>query len=109
MSGADQVSVVDLFRDPTKVEGLSCGQIPALLTQLSTLQTAMALRLVTGEQQSPTADELLGISQAAKRLGTSTDWLYRRTKSLPFVVRVGRHVRFSAHGIDRYVKRQTGR
>lgn len=109
MPNTEHLSVIDLAQDLSKVEGLPCGQIPGLLTQLSALQTAMAMRLITGGQSNETSDTLLTVDEAATRLGVSTDWLYRRTNKLGFVVRVGRRVRFSSQGIDRYVKRQTGR
>lgn len=109
MLASDHVDVVELLKDPSKVVGLTCEQIPALLTQLSTLQAAMAVRLISGNQSQPSSDTLLNVDEAAARLGVSADWLYRRTKALPFVVRVGRHVMFSTQGIDRYIKRQMGR
>jgi excisionase family DNA binding protein len=54
-------------------------------------------------------DTLLTVDQAAVRLGVSTDWLFRRSRTLPFVVRLGRHLRFSNRGIDRYLRNRTGR
>lgn len=52
--------------------------------------------------------ERLDIEAAALRLATSVDWLYRHSKDLPFVVRNGRQLRFSAHGIDRYIRERSG-
>ena len=54
-------------------------------------------------------DRLLTVEEAATKLGTSRDWLYRHADQLPFTVRVSRHVRFSAQGIDRYIRVRTGR
>jgi excisionase family DNA binding protein len=87
------------------------ARIPALLVQLAAMQLSVAARLADTARESgeSAGDNLLGIEDAAKRLGVSEDWLHRRTKKLPFVVRVGRHVRFSAGGIDRYVKNRMGR
>jgi excisionase family DNA binding protein len=98
-----------LIRDPARVEAIPASQIPALLTQLSTLQTAMAARLIAEEKVAPQGDNLLTIEEAAARLGVSADWLYRRTRNLPFVVRVGRHVRCSASGLDRFIRSRMGR
>jgi excisionase family DNA binding protein len=106
------IDLVDLVRDPSRVEQVDSSDLPALLTQLSAVQASMAARLVTVTQDAmrdDAADPLLTIEEAAARLGVSEDWLYRRTKSLPFVVRVGRHVRFSAKAIDRYVRNKMGR
>jgi excisionase family DNA binding protein len=91
---------------------LKRGKFTAILTQLSAVQASIAARLVTATQEAgrdDAADPLLTIEEAAARLGVSLDWLYRRTKSLPFVVRVGRHVRFSGTGIGRYVRNRMGR
>ncbi len=49
-------------------------------------------------------DELLSVRQAAERLSTSTDWLYRHSADLPFTRRLGRQLRFSARGIDAYLQ-----
>src|SRR4051812_24660397 len=96
------VDLAALVQDLSQVEP---AQIPALLAQLSAVQVSMAARLLTvdsGTQEGP-GEVLLTVEAAAARLEVSPDWLYRRTKSLPFVVRVGRHVRFSGKGLDRYI------
>jgi excisionase family DNA binding protein len=106
-----RVGLWELVKDPSQLSEVDPGQIPALLTQLSAVQSSMAARLITATQDTPCAGEdiLLSVEEAAERLGVSRDWLYRRTRSLPFVVRVGRHVRFSSAGIDRYVRNRLGR
>lgn len=113
MSGNDkhglQIDFSELIEDPTRIASVPVAQIPAFLMQLSALQTAMATRLITTQQPSTEADTLLTVDEAAERLGVSADWLYRRTQTLPFVVRVGRHVRYSAHGIDKYIRSHVGR
>ncbi|HXG50993.1 MAG TPA: helix-turn-helix domain-containing protein [candidate division Zixibacteria bacterium] len=57
------------------------------------------------------AERLLTAEEAAKLIGCSPDYLYRRAKSLPFVRRIGRMVRFSQRGILAYLeaKSPTGR
>jgi predicted DNA-binding transcriptional regulator AlpA len=54
-----------------------------------------------------TEDRLLDVHQAAERLGVSPDWIYRRSRELPFVVRVGSRVRASQRGIDRWIRSRT--
>ena len=104
------VDLADLIQDPSKIADVDRGQIPALLTQLGALQASMAARLMAKEVGNFCAAEtLLTVAEAAERLGVSEDWLYRRTKTLPFVLRVGRHVRYSASAIDRYIRNRTGR
>ncbi len=60
-----------------------------------------------GEPQGE--DRLLTVEEAAKKLGLSTDWLYRRARKLPFTVRLGRRLRFSERGLDRYIRQRQGR
>jgi predicted DNA-binding transcriptional regulator AlpA len=99
------IGLFDVLRDPARLEQLDPCHIPALLTALSAVQASVAARLMAVAPESTGADEdtLLDVEDAANRLGVSTDWLYRRTKELPFVVHVGRHVRFSSKGIARYI------
>jgi predicted DNA-binding transcriptional regulator AlpA len=53
-------------------------------------------------------DQLLTVSEAADKLRTSKDWLYRHWKTLPFTVRLSpRQLRFSAQGIERYIEEHT--
>jgi predicted DNA-binding transcriptional regulator AlpA len=39
----------------------------------------------------------------------SKDWLYHHARQLPFTVRTGRLLRFSSHGIDRYIRTRQNR
>ncbi|MHB8384296.1 MAG: helix-turn-helix transcriptional regulator [Candidatus Binataceae bacterium] len=52
---------------------------------------------------APGEDRLLDIDEAARCLSVDRQWIYRRTKKLPFVVRLDGAVRFSARGIDAYI------
>ena len=107
----EPVDLAALVEDPTRVATVPPGRIPALLSQLSALQGAMAARLISADRDETvsTEDTLLTVDQAAERLGVSTDWLFRRSRTLPFIVRLGRHLRFSNRGIDRYLRNRTGR
>ena len=109
--GAERIDLATLVEDPARVATVPPGRIPALLSQLSALQGAMAARLISADRDEPVSSEdtLLTVDQAAERLGVSTDWLFRRSRTLPFVVRLGRHLRFSNRGIDRYLRNRTGR
>jgi len=108
---AEPVDLAALVEDPALVATVPPGRIPALLSQLSALQGAMAARLISADRDEPVSSEdtLLTVDQAAERLGVSTDWLFRRSRTLPLVVRLGRHLRFSNRGIDRYLRNRTGR
>src|SRR4051794_26916527 len=106
------IDLVEIVRDPSRTAQVTADQIPAFLTQLSAIQGSMAARLLATSRDKPRdgdGETLLTIDEAATRLGVSADWLYRRTKSLPFVVRVGHHVRFSSKAIDRYIRNKIGR
>jgi len=104
------VGLLDVVKDPAQIANVDAGEIPALLAQLSAVQSSIAARLVaTSKETKPSDDVLLDVEEAASRLDVSQDWLYRRTQKLPFVVRVGRHVRFSSNGIERFIKNKMGR
>ena len=107
----EPVDLAALVEDPARVARVPPGRIPALLSQLSALQGAMAARLISADRdEAASAEEtLLTVDEAAERLGVSKDWLFRRSRTLPFVVRLGRHLRFSGRGIDRYLRNRTGR
>jgi excisionase family DNA binding protein len=87
--------------------------LPALLTQLASAQVSLAARLLEIPEAEPTpsteAADLLRIDEAARRLNVSKTWLYRRIDRLPFVVRLDRQVRFSAAGLERYLRVRQGR
>ena len=108
---AEPIDLAALVEDPTRVATVPPARIPALLSQLSALQGAMAARLISADRDEAVSNEdtLLTVDQAAERLGVSKDWLFRRSRTLPFVVRLGRHLRFSNRGIDRYLRNRTGR
>ncbi len=52
------------------------------------------------------AEKLLDANEAAAMLGHSEVWLYRNSKRLPFSVRMGRSVRFSRKGIEKWIEAQ---
>ena len=107
----EPIDLAALVADPARVATVPPRRIPALLSQLSALQGAMAARLISADRdEAASAEEtLLTVDEAAERLGVSKDWLFRRSRTLPFVVRLGRHLRFSGRGIDRYLRNRTGR
>jgi predicted DNA-binding transcriptional regulator AlpA len=100
------------------IEGLGqipSEQIPAMLAQLAVLQGTLAARLLgapltTNCRSHPPVepDRLLDIREAAAMLSVSPDWLYRRTKKLPFVIRLGRQIRFSARDIEKHIRQRVG-
>ena len=50
-------------------------------------------------------DRLLTIEEAAERLKTSKDWLYRAWRKLPFAVKLSRkQLRFSERGLQKFLE-----
>ncbi|PYQ05208.1 MAG: hypothetical protein DMF82_09025 [Acidobacteria bacterium] len=47
-------------------------------------------------------DQNLPVDEAAGRLGVSKDYLYRHADRLPFTVRIGRKLLFSARGLEKW-------
>ena len=84
--------------------------LPALLGRLAEAEGILRQRLMAtvppDTSTAPAPDENLGAEEAARRLGVSVDWLYRL--KVPFKVRIGRRVLFSAKGLERWNKQRTG-
>jgi predicted DNA-binding transcriptional regulator AlpA len=97
------------------LDELADGAVPAsrdeacaLMVRLAAAQTRLAASLATLAEAAG-GDRLLDIDEAAGRLGQNRQWLYRRSKTLPFVVRLGAQVRFSERGIERFIQSRRGR
>jgi hypothetical protein len=101
--------------EPGKAAALPLEAARALLARCLVAQGVLVARLLeppangAGAAQAADGDRLLDAGEAAQRLGTSPDWLYRRAAGLPFTVRLGRTLRFSAQGLDRYIRTRQGR
>jgi predicted DNA-binding transcriptional regulator AlpA len=48
-------------------------------------------------------DRLIGVAEAAGRLGLSKSKLYKTADEYSFTIRAGRALRFSSHGIDKWI------
>lgn len=93
--------LVDIIADPRRVVELAPEDVPALLVQLGSIQSALSAHLLMAQRKERT---LLSVQQAAKRLGVTTDWLYRHASELPFCRRLSRkQLRFEAAGLDAYL------
>jgi predicted DNA-binding transcriptional regulator AlpA len=96
--------------------GMACHRrrIGATCSATPHAQSALAARLLmqpaSTAGQGAEADTLLDVGETARRLGTTKDWLYRHADQLPFTVRMGpRQLRFSAKGVERYLRQRQGR
>lgn len=98
----------EVATDPERAASLPPAALHGLLCRCLTAHAALMGALVSASARAgdPAGepDSLLDVSAAATRLGASRDWLYRHACQLPFTVRNGRLLRFSSHGIDRYIK-----
>jgi predicted DNA-binding transcriptional regulator AlpA len=104
----------ELAAEPARASTLPPAVLQALLCRSATVQTILLGALMTASARTadsvsdPPEDTLLDVTEAAKRLATSPDWLYRHANRLPFTVRNGRQLRFSSEGIARYIREHTG-
>jgi len=102
-----------LLPDPMDIPTES---IAPIITRLSSLQAALAARLIrvpaNSSRQDSTPegdDELLTTADAAKLLNVSEDWIYRRASRLPFARRLSRKaLRFSRAGLLKWRAAKAG-
>jgi excisionase family DNA binding protein len=102
------VSLASIVLNPELRPDLTYEQIGQILVDVCDVLFLMATQLESKAMRTPTQtpDHLLTIEQAAKQLAVSKDFLYRNAKSLPFAIRLGRSLRFSASGIERYLRQR---
>ena len=79
-------------------------ELPRLLGDVEEIRATALARLTAPQPIQSQADELLDVSEAAKRLGISEDYLYRHHKNLPFTRHMGRKLLFSLRGIEKHIK-----
>jgi predicted DNA-binding transcriptional regulator AlpA len=94
----------ELLKDPVKVTSLPPEAARTVLCWLAGLLPVLIAQSTRGTDKPHVEDRLLAIAEAAAILGKTTDWLYRRANTLPFVVREGRLLRFSHSGIQKYIQ-----
>lgn len=103
-------TLADIIADTASLEGLSVEALAVLRGELMRLDALILARLTAGRNgNSDQADKLLSIEEAAAKLSTSRDWLYRRAEKLPFTIRLGRRLLFSQTGIEQFIRRRMGR
>lgn len=90
--------------------GLGADALADALGAAERLKAGLLVRLYAeGAPRQQEEDRLLDVKEAAKRLAISKDTLYRKASNLPFTVRIGGNVRFSAQGISRFIATRQGR
>ena len=85
---------------------LSAAELPEFIGQLESIKAMAWARLAAPVAPPAQHDELLAVTETARRLGVSEDYLYRHSQEYSFTRRQGRKLLFSAAGIDRYIKQQ---
>ncbi|HKN12799.1 MAG TPA: helix-turn-helix domain-containing protein [Candidatus Binatus sp.] len=98
---------LDAILEGADLESLRPDDIAALLCRLAAAQTRLAALLAGSARAGE--DHLLDVDEAAQKLGVDRQWLYRRTKRLPFVVRLDGQVRYSAVGLERFIASRRGK
>ena len=107
---AEGVSLDTLAQDPGRVRDLPPDVAQDLLARvmaLSPLLLVAALREDGPPEPEVGEDRLLRVPEVARRLGVSTDTVYRN--KWPFEVSQGGRRRFSANGLARYLRQRTAR
>jgi predicted DNA-binding transcriptional regulator AlpA len=89
----------DIKSSDDMIVTLNVGELKALV------QEAVVSALHNGNGGGE-PEKLLDAKEAAAKLGHSKIWLYRNSKRLPFSVRMGRSVRFSRKGIEKWIEAQ---
>ncbi len=105
MAGVEMIGLDELIAGANPA---SRDEAVSLMGLLAAAQIRLA-KIVADLAMSQTEDRLLDVDEAAQKLGVQPGWLYRRTRNLPFLVRLDGQIRFSAAGIDRYIAARRGR
>jgi predicted DNA-binding transcriptional regulator AlpA len=80
-------------------------ELPRLLGQLREAEAAAMARLCSARPVYREPEQLLGVEEAAKRLGCSKDFLYRHWKQYPFARKEDWGLCFSESGLNAYIRR----
>jgi excisionase family DNA binding protein len=85
---------------------VSTDDLPRFLGELESVKAVAWQRLFASSAPTEQSrDELLDVEEAARRLGVSTKFLYTHSSRYAFTRHIGRHIRFSAKGLDAYIRR----
>jgi len=85
---------------------LPSEELPRLLGDLEEVRATALARLVAPPPAHTGPDELIDVQETSRRLGVSTDYLYRHHHKFPFTRRVGRKLLFSSLGVGQYLRRR---
>jgi hypothetical protein len=93
----------------TPLETLDADGLATLLGQIEVLRHRVLRRLdpapATAAAPAAEPDRVVGIGEAARRLGMSKGWLYRNAATMPFATKPnGHNWRFSTRGIEKFLR-----
>src|SRR5437762_7579921 len=88
----------------TAARTLPSEQLPRFLGDLEEIRMTVLARFAPSPPAGATADQLLDIDEASRRLGMSKSFVYRNSSKFGFTRHIGRGLRFSRDGIERYIK-----
>jgi len=77
--------------------------LPALIGILESAKAVAWSRLTAPQPIPSQADELIDVSEAARRLGMSEDYVYRHHKDFTFTRHMGSRLLFSLRGIEKHI------
>ena len=101
----------ELLDAPERALALAPTDAAAILAKVDGLASILRLAAAAPEPNGERLvrdDGPLSAAEAAKRTGMSTRWLWKHADTLPFARRIGRAVRFSPAGIEKWlVSRKT--
>jgi predicted DNA-binding transcriptional regulator AlpA len=101
----DVPTIDALLADPACITTLPGPVAQHLLIRITAILPALAVQAQTASTaEKPMEDRLLQIEEAAAILQQTKDWMYRHANELPFTVREGRCLRFSANAIQKYIR-----
>lgn len=85
--------LADIFADPSMIQTLTADAVANARGELARLDSLLLAHLINRSGRRTDGAQLdrrLSVEEAAAKLGTSKDWLYRHADMLPFAVRIGR-------------------
>ena len=83
---------------------LPAEDLPGLIGALEEVKATALVRLTAPALQPQAQDSWLDVGEASQLLSMSTSYLYRHSGQFSFVRREGRSLRFSAQGIQEYLR-----
>jgi hypothetical protein len=94
----------ELEKARTLAQELPAADLPGLIGELAEVNAVALARLAA--PPAAAHDELLDVTETARRLGVSEDYVYRHHRRFSFTRRQGKKLLFSSLGLDRHMSRR---